>query len=80
MEERYRYIATIGTSREDSWLHTLLTMEKSRDRSRRLRALKREFFYHYDTADGVSVPQVVFDNIRNCVVYDFSNYDLVFLT
>ena len=53
-------------------------MEKSRDISRRLRALKREFFYHYDTADGVSVPQVVFDNIRNCVVYDFSNHDMFF--
>ena len=38
-----------------------------------------ELFYDYDTVDGRSVPQVVVDNKRNRVVYNFSDYNLVFL-
>ena len=37
-----------------------------------------ELFYHGDTVHNGSVPQVVVDNTRNRVVYDISDYDLVF--
>ena len=43
MEERARDMTAIGNYREESRLHALLKMEKSRDRSRQLRTLKPIF-------------------------------------
>ena len=37
-----------------------------------------ELFYHYNTDDGGSIPQVVVDNTRNCAVYNFADHDLLF--
>ena len=39
-----------------------------------------ELFYNDDTVDGGSVPHVVVDNTRNCVVNNFADYDMVFFT
>ena len=38
-----------------------------------------EFFYHCHTGGVGPVPQGVVDNTRNCVIYDFTNHDLVLL-
>ena len=37
-----------------------------------------ELFYHDDTVESGSVPQVVIDNTSDRVVYKFDYYDMVF--
>ena len=39
-----------------------------------------KLFYHEYTVDGGSVPHVVVDNMKNRVVYDIDDCDLVFFT
>ena len=37
-----------------------------------------ELLYHYNTVDGGYVPQFLVDNTSNCVVYNFSDRDMLF--